>query len=99
MHFDASDAASSQSPITSVLAHRGAIDVLHYNAASLRHARIADQPAGSKTKHIALAMRKRLTAAQHESRCLDARNRPPLMLVLDNPTSPGESARQQLVKE
>jgi short-subunit dehydrogenase len=47
MQVDASDAESIQSLIATVLARHGSIDVLHYNAASLRQANIADQPAGS----------------------------------------------------
>ncbi|MCH5050788.1 SDR family NAD(P)-dependent oxidoreductase [Pectobacterium aquaticum] len=47
MGVDASDPLSIQQLLTTMFQQYGSIDVLHYNAASLRQSNIADQPANT----------------------------------------------------
>jgi len=81
MQVDASDAASIQSLITTVLAQRGAIDVLHYNAASLRQASIADQPAQSFLSDLSVNIAGAMLAIQAISPSMFARAQGSILLT------------------
>ena len=61
---DASDPASVVSLIAQVEKEFGAIDVLHYNAASMRKATIAEQPLDSFNSDLAVNVGGALVAAQ-----------------------------------
>ncbi|CAA2139036.1 SDR family NAD(P)-dependent oxidoreductase [Hyphomicrobium sp. ghe19] len=61
---DASDPASVVSLIAEVEKEFGAIDVLHYNAASMRKATIAEQPRDSFNSDLAVNIGGALVAAQ-----------------------------------
>lgn len=62
--LDASDCSSVLDLITAVEAERGAIAVLHYNAANLREASLFDQPAETFNSDLAVNIGGALAAAQ-----------------------------------
>jgi short-subunit dehydrogenase len=61
---DASDPSSVANLVASVEREVGAIDVLHYNAASMRRQTLADQPADSFNSDLAVNIGGALAAAQ-----------------------------------
>jgi short-subunit dehydrogenase len=61
---DASDPSSVASLVESVEREFGGIDVLHYNAASMRAATLADQPRDSFNSDLAVNIGGAMTAAQ-----------------------------------
>ncbi|MBV8523539.1 MAG: SDR family oxidoreductase [Acetobacteraceae bacterium] len=61
---DASDAGSIQKLIADVFRKYGSLDVLHYNAASLRQATIEDQPAGTFSQDLSINIGGALVAIQ-----------------------------------
>src|SRR4051812_27135783 len=61
---DASDPSSVANLVESVEREFGGVDVLHYNAASLRQATLADQPRDSFTSDLAVNIGGAMAAAQ-----------------------------------
>ncbi|MBF7143276.1 MULTISPECIES: SDR family NAD(P)-dependent oxidoreductase [Pseudomonas] len=61
---DASDAGSINQLINSVNAKYGAIDVVHYNAANLRQAALADQPTDTFASDLAVNIAGAMVTAQ-----------------------------------
>lgn len=62
--LDASDTAAVSAFVTAQIAKLGAIDVLHYNAASLRHATLAEQPTDTLVADLATNIGGALAAIQ-----------------------------------
>lgn len=61
---DATDAGSVRDLVSQVIDRRGAIDVLHYNAASLRQATILDQPAETFLSDLSINVANAMLAIQ-----------------------------------
>ncbi|WGD32235.1 SDR family NAD(P)-dependent oxidoreductase [Ancylobacter sp. WKF20] len=78
---DVADAQSVSSLVAGVLDHHGAIDVLHYNAASLRRAGIADQPADSFVADLSVNIAGAMVAIQAVSPSMFARSRGTILIT------------------
>ena len=78
---DASDAAQVAALVAAVEAEHGAIDVLHYNAASLRQASLADQAADTFNSDLAVNIGGALAAAQAVARPMAARQSGSILLT------------------
>lgn len=81
LQVDASDGASIQSLISTVLAQHGSIDVLHYNAASLRRAGLGDQPAESFLSDLAVNIAGAMQAIQAASPSMFAKAQGTILLT------------------
>jgi NAD(P)-dependent dehydrogenase (short-subunit alcohol dehydrogenase family) len=78
---DASDPSSVASLVESVERELGGIDVLHYNAASLRAATLADQPRDSFNSDLAVNIGGAMAAAQAAAPRMAARGSGSILLT------------------
>ena len=78
---DASDLGSVESLVSSVEKGFGGIDVLHYNAASMRHATILDQPASTFLSDLAVNLGGALVAVHAVAKLMERRGAGTILLT------------------
>lgn len=80
-HVDATETQNIQSLITEVVRQYGAIDVLHYNAAALRHSTLSDQPAETFLADLAVNIAGAMVAVQTVSPSMFAKRNGTVLLT------------------
>lgn len=78
---DTADPTSVFALIDKVAARHGALDVVHYNAASMRQATLADQPADTLNSDLAVNIGGALAAAKRASDVMSGRGAGTLLLT------------------
>jgi len=81
MRVDAADATDVQALISKVLELHGSIDVLHYNAASLRQSTLEEQPAATFAADLCVNIAGAMVAIQAVSTSMFARSEGTLLLT------------------
>jgi NADP-dependent 3-hydroxy acid dehydrogenase YdfG len=81
MQVDAANEQSIRSRISTVIEKYGAIDVIHYNAASLRHASITEQAADSFLQDLAVNIGGAMVAIQAVAQSMQAAQQGTILLT------------------